>query len=115
MGSKTAVLHRDLHKDPYQIAKADGLFMFLRDGRRIIDATGGAAVSCIGHGDERVKEAIAAQVTQLDYCHSLFFSHNPSERLSRLLIDSTGGDMTHVFIANSGESTEKKRSSGFNS
>ncbi len=75
----SAVLHRDLHNAPHHVLEASGLYFLLSDKRRIIDATGGAAVSCIGHGDERVRDAIAAQVTKLDYCHSLFFSCPSSE------------------------------------
>lgn len=102
MSGRSAVLHRDLHKDPYEVVEASGLYLTLSDGRRIMDASGGAAVSCIGHGDERVRQAIASQVTKLDYCHSLFFSCGPSETLSRALIDSTDGIMARVFIVNSG-------------
>lgn len=100
---KSAVLHRDLHKHPYLVVSASGLYLTLSNGRQIIDASGGAAVSCIGHGDERIGQVIASQVTKLDYCHSLFFSCDPSENLSRALIDSTDGAMARVFIVNSGK------------
>ena len=100
----SAVLHRDLHKKPHQIIEASGLYLTLSDRRRIIDATGGAAVSCIGHGDKRVRDAISTQITKLDYCHSMFFSCPSSEDLARVLIDSTDGAMSRVFIVNSGES-----------
>ena len=98
----SAVLHRDLHKEPEHVEEASGLYLVLFNKKRIIDATGGAAVSCIGHGDERVRDAIAAQLTKLDYCHSLFFSCPSSEALSRLLVDSTDGKMARAFIVNSG-------------
>ena len=103
MNEKSAVLNRDLHKDPYRVVEASGLYLILSDGRRVIDASGGAAVCCIGHGNERVKQAVTFQLTKLDYCHSLFFSCGPSEDLSRALIDSTQGMMARVFIINSGK------------
>ena len=99
---KSAVLYRDLHNDPREAAEASGLYFTLSDGRRIIDASGGAAVCCIGHGDERVKQVVSSQLVKLDYCHSLFFTCGPSEDLSRVLIDSTQGKMARVFIVNSG-------------
>ncbi|KAL9588932.1 MAG: hypothetical protein Q9203_002265 [Teloschistes exilis] len=99
--SKSAVLHRDLHKAPRHVVEASGLYLVLSDKRRIIDASGGAAVSCIGHGDERVRDAMVAQVTELDYCHSLFFSCPSSEALCRWLVDSTEGQMAKAFIVNS--------------
>lgn len=100
---KSAVLHRDLHKAPWHVVEASGLYLVLSDKRRIIDASGGAAVSCIGHGDQRVRDAMAAQITKLDYCHSLFFSCPSSEALSRWLVDSTEGLMAKAFIVNSGK------------
>ena len=103
MDGKTAVLHRNMHKDPYHVAEASGIYLKFSDGRQIIDASGGAAVSCLGHGDDRVRQIIASQVTKLDYCHSLFFSCSPSEELGRALIKSTDGAMAGVFIVNSGQ------------
>ena len=98
----SAVLHRDLHETPKQVVGASGLYLTLSNGRRIIDATGGAAVSCIGHGDQRVRDVISSQIATLDYCHSLCFSCPSSEALARTLIDSTQGAMARVFIVNSG-------------
>ena len=100
MNKTSGVLHRDLHRDPHQVVKASGLYLTLSDGRRSIDASGGAEGSCIGHGNERVQEAISSQIKILDYCHSLFFSYPPSEAPARALIDSTQGKMAKVFIAN---------------
>ena len=102
MEGESAVLHRNLHEKPHEVIEASRLNMRLSDGRWIIDSSGGAAVSCIGHGDERVQKVIASQVLKLDYCHSLFFSCPTSEDLSRVLIESTNGKMAKVFIANSG-------------
>ena len=99
----SCVLHRDLHKQPEQVVSATGLYLNLPDGRRVIDATGGAAVSCIGHGDWRVGNVMASQVTTLDYCTSMFFSCPSSEALARLLVDSTDGKMAKALIVNSGE------------
>ena len=101
--SKSAVLHRDLHKRREEVVEASGIHLILSNGRRIIDATGGAAVSCIGHGDKRVRDVIADQVGRLDYCHSLFFSCPPSEALAKVLIESTSGHMAKAFIVNSGQ------------
>lgn len=98
----SAVLHRDLHAHVPYVSEASGIYLTLSDGRQILDATGGAAVSCIGHGNQRVRDVISSQVQRLDYCHSLFFGQQPSEDLARWLIDSTGGRMSHAFIVNSG-------------
>ena len=50
---KSTVLHRSLHSDPLRVLSAKGNHLHLSNGQSIFDATGGAAVACLGHGDER--------------------------------------------------------------
>lgn len=50
---KSAVLHRTLHHDPHRVIASQGHFLQLSNGQEIFDATGGAAVACLGHGDAR--------------------------------------------------------------
>lgn len=76
--------------------------MFLDNGQKIFDSTGGAAVTCVGHGNEKVKKAIKEQIDTLSYCHTGFFSTQPAEELARFLVDSTGGKMSKLFVVNSG-------------
>ena len=52
----SAVLHRSLHQDPLHVVSAKGHYLQLSNGQKIFDATGGAAVACVGHGDERYDE-----------------------------------------------------------
>jgi len=101
--NKSAVLHRHLHNPPKRVISAKGNYLTLENGRKIFDATGGAAVACIGHGNESVKAAVARQMDQVSYYHSLFFSSSGAENLANVLIDSTGGVMSKVFIVSSGE------------
>ncbi|ETR97929.1 aminotransferase, class III [Trichoderma reesei RUT C-30] len=100
--SCSAVLHRDLKLAPSRVVSSSGLYIQFDNGRRILDATGGAAVSCIGHGDERVIEAITRQAKELDYCHTMFYSCPSAEDLCQQLISSTGGQMARAFIVCSG-------------
>lgn len=102
MASSSAALHRHLHHVPFMAASGQGSYITLEDGRRILDATGGAAVSCLGHGNEEVKEAMIQQINQLSYCHTAFFSIKPFEELAEFLKDSTGGRMSKVYIVGSG-------------
>lgn len=103
MHPSSAVLHRDLHVEPHHIIEASGIYLTLSSGKKIIDATGGAAVSCLGHGNKRVQDAISAQIQKLDYCHSMFFSCDAYEDLAKLLVDSTKGQMAKALIVNSGK------------
>lgn len=51
--ARSSVLHRSLHHDPIRVELAKGNFLHLSNGQKIFDATGGAAVACLGHGNER--------------------------------------------------------------
>lgn len=100
--STSAVLHRSLHHDPHRVVSAKGNHLVLSNGQRIFDATGGAAVSCLGHGNVRIKEAVMRQMDEVAYCHSLFFATAAGEELAKELVESTGGEMSRVFIVSSG-------------
>jgi 4-aminobutyrate aminotransferase-like enzyme len=99
---ESGLMHRDLRHQPLNVVKAQGNWICLSDGRQILDATGGAAVSCLGHGNERVKAAIARQLDQISYCHTMFFSVPAAEELGTELINSTRGKMARAFIVSSG-------------
>jgi adenosylmethionine-8-amino-7-oxononanoate aminotransferase len=99
---KSFMLNRHLHAPPKKVVKATGNYLTLDSGQDILDATGGAAVACLGHGNARVKKAMIAQMDEVSYCHSLFFSCSSGEELAKLLINSTGGRMARAFIVSSG-------------
>jgi adenosylmethionine-8-amino-7-oxononanoate aminotransferase len=101
--STSAVLHRNIHNLPAQVVAAKGLYITLGNGQTILDATGGAAVSCLGHGNERVKQAIQKQMDVVSYCHSLFYRTEVAEELAKELVRGTGGEMTRVYIVSSGK------------
>ncbi|KAH9821960.1 class III aminotransferase like protein [Teratosphaeria destructans] len=98
----SAVFNRSLNHDPLLVVSSKGNSLELSNGQRIFDATGGAAVSCIGHGNERVRQALMSQMGEVGYCHSLFYGTRAAEDLARLLIDTTCGEMARAFIISSG-------------
>ncbi|KAH7115467.1 pyridoxal phosphate-dependent transferase [Dactylonectria estremocensis] len=102
MFRKSAVLHRDLRRDLPVLTKAQGRHCILENGAKILDAAGGAAVACLGHGDPRVKEAISRQLDQVAYCATGFYTTDVCEQLCQHLVDSTRGQMARVYIVNSG-------------
>ncbi len=102
VSSQSALLHRNIKDEPRTVTFARGNYLTLDNGQRIFDATGGAAVACLGHGNKRVKRAVAAQMDEVAYCHSLFFGSRSGEGLARHLIDSTKGRMSKAFIVSSG-------------
>ena len=100
---KSHVLHRSLHNKPHTVVAAQGLYLTLSNGQKILDATGGAAVSCLGHNHPRVKAAIAKQQDTVSYCHSLFFGTQAGEELADELVRGTNGKMARCFIVSSGK------------
>ncbi|CAG8120217.1 unnamed protein product [Penicillium olsonii] len=101
-GIKSSVLHRDTRFIPTKAVGGKGSYIFLEDGTKFLDSTGGAAVSCLGHGNEQVLDIIRQQMDQLSYCHSAFFGTQVSEDLAQLLVDSTGGKLSKLFVVSSG-------------
>ncbi|PLB44578.1 aminotransferase, class III [Aspergillus steynii IBT 23096] len=99
---QSAVLHRDTRFIPKKAIGGKGSYIFLEDGTKFLDSTGGAAVSCLGHGHEKVSQAVTNQIKQLSYCHSAFFGTNVSEELARFLTDSTAGKLSKLYVVSSG-------------
>lgn len=96
------VLHRNLRADPSVAVAGKGLILASADGRQVIDASGGAAVASIGHGDARVIEAITRQAQALSYAHTVFFTCEAAEELAELLVGEAPGGLTHAYFVSSG-------------
>ncbi|PWC28677.1 aspartate aminotransferase family protein [Teichococcus aestuarii] len=96
------ILHRSLRKDPLLAVSGRGLMVQGAEGPPVIDASGGAAVACIGHGDERVVRAITEQARQIAYAHTVFFTCEAAEQLADLLVGEAPGGLTHAYFVSSG-------------
>lgn len=84
------------------VVAADGLYFTLQNGQRVIDSTGGAAVSAIGHGNARVKNAIIKQLNKFTYAHPGYFQNSPSHELADILVKSTDGQLSRACLLGSG-------------
>lgn len=88
-------------------AKGDGVYIVDSTGKRYLDASGGAAVSCLGHSDERVAEAIKAQIDKIAFAHTGFFTSEPAEELADLLVEHAPQGLERVYLVSGGsEATE---------
>jgi adenosylmethionine-8-amino-7-oxononanoate aminotransferase len=72
------------------------------DGRRYFDASGGAAVSCLGHGHPDVLAAMRRQLDALAYAHTGFFTTEAAERLADRLIEDAPPGLSHVYLVSGG-------------
>lgn len=98
----THVFHRNPRSKLPMAVAGEGMALIDQDGKRYIDASGGAAVSCLGHGHPRVIEAIRKQVGELAYAHTSFFTTAPAEELATMLADTAPGSLNHVYFLSGG-------------
>jgi adenosylmethionine-8-amino-7-oxononanoate aminotransferase len=96
------VFHRDARIEPPVAVGGEGPYLIDREGRRYIDASGGAAVSCLGHGHRAVIDAMKAQADNLAYAHTAFFSSEPAEALADFLIQASGKAFERVYFVSGG-------------
>jgi adenosylmethionine-8-amino-7-oxononanoate aminotransferase len=90
-------------KHAYPIAvRGEGALIIDRDGNRYLDASGGAAVSCLGHDHPRVIAAIKAQVETLAYAHTSFFTTEAAEALADHLIERAPDGIERVYYVSGG-------------
>ncbi|WP_426443389.1 aspartate aminotransferase family protein [Bradyrhizobium genosp. P] len=99
---KSRVMHRSLRETPPKAIGGDGVWLIAEDGRRILDSSGGAAVSCLGHQHPRVLAAIAKQASTLAYAHTGFFSSEPAEELAERLVGHEPGGLGYVYFVSGG-------------
>ena len=76
------VFHRSATQIPVAAETGDGCYVIDANGKRYLDASGGAAVSCLGHSHAQVIAAIKAQLDELPYAHTGFFTSPPAEELA---------------------------------
>ena len=87
--------------------RGEGVYLYDSAGREYIDASGGAAVSCLGHGHPDVLAAMRAQLDKLAYAHTSFFTTEVAETLAERLVDSAPAGISHAyFVCDGSEAIE---------
>jgi adenosylmethionine-8-amino-7-oxononanoate aminotransferase len=98
----TKILHRQIHASLPVAVGGQGVHLLDADGRSYIDASGGAAVSCLGHGHPDVTVALHAQADRLAYAHTSFFTNEPAERLAEMLVAGAPQGISHAYFVSGG-------------
>ena len=91
-----------LDPPPLRVARAEGAYLYLDDGRRIIDAISSWWVSIHGHCHPAIMAAIAEQTQKLDHVLLAGFSHGPIEELCARLGKVLPGGLDHIFFSDNG-------------
>lgn len=98
----THVFHRHLHHTPPVAVGGRGAWLTDAEGRNYLDASGGAAVSCLGHSHPAVLAAMHAQIDGLAYAHTSFFTTRVAEELADQLIRTAPEGMSHAYFVSGG-------------
>jgi adenosylmethionine-8-amino-7-oxononanoate aminotransferase len=96
------ILHRQIHSALPTAVGGKGIELFDASGRSYIDASGGAAVSCLGHGHPDITAALHMQADKLAYAHTSFFTTEPAEALADRLIEEAPEGLSHVYFVSGG-------------
>lgn len=96
------VFPRQITNPPIKAVSSDGCYIIDENGKQYFDGSGGAAVSCLGHGDPDVIKAIQDQTSKMAFAHTGFFSSDPAEELAELLIDNAPGELDRVYFVSGG-------------
>ncbi len=96
------VFPRSARVSPPVAVSGSGCYIYDADGKAYLDGSGGAAVSCLGHDDRAVREAIKAQIDKLAFAHTGFFSSEPAEALADLLIANAPAGLDRVYFVSGG-------------
>jgi len=96
------VFPRHANANPPTANGGDGCYIIDQNGKRYLDGSGGAAVSCLGHGDAEVTAAIKAQLDRIAFAHTGFFTSEPAEALADLLIANAPDGIDKVYFVSGG-------------
>src|SRR5579859_2946001 len=104
--SPSSVLYRSLRESPMLATSATDQFVTNQSNHKVIDAIGGAAVTCIGHGDPRVITAITKQLRTVDWVNSAFYTTSAAEELATLILRDQSTLTRALFLGSGSEAME---------
>ena len=99
---QSAVFHRQPQQTLPVAARGEGPYIIDGEGRRYLDASGGAAVSCLGHSHPAVIQAIKDQLDRIPFAHTAFFTTEVSERLAAHLAARAPAGLGKVYFVSGG-------------
>ncbi len=96
------IFHRNLKQPLPKAVTGDGVYLIDQNGKQYLDASSGAAVSCLGHNNQFVIDAIKSQLDNLAYAHTGFFTTEVAEQLADLLISRGTHGLSKVYFLSGG-------------
>ena len=102
MSMSNHIFGRTAKADMPIAVRGDGCYIIDIDGKRYLDGSGGAAVSCLGHSNQEVRDAMIRQVNQLEFAHTGFFTSEAAESLADKLISHAPEGLDRVYLVSGG-------------
>ena len=96
------IFQRHCHANLPVAARGEGVYIFDQMGKSYLDASGGAAVSCLGHSHPVIEAALHQQIDELAYAHTGFFTTEAAQNLADKLVASAPGQLEHVYFVSGG-------------
>ena len=96
------VLHRTINHQYPTAVSGRGIYIRDAQGKEYLDASGGAAVSCLGHGHPDIIKAMREQLDQLEYAHTSFFTTQAAEELADEIAAHAPPGIGHASFVSSG-------------
>jgi len=100
--AETALFHRDLAHDYPVISRGEGIYLYDEAGKRYFDGIAGASNVTLGHGRQRLADAMAEQAARLAYCFSVHFTNRPAIDYAQRLSTIAPGDLNYVYLVSGG-------------
>ncbi|MFK8079621.1 MAG: aspartate aminotransferase family protein [Granulosicoccus sp.] len=84
------------------VASGQGVYLYDTQGKQYFDGSGGAAVSCLGHGDPDVTQAIKDQLDNVAFAHTSFLTSQPAEDLADKLVQLAPSGIDRAYFVSGG-------------
>ncbi|MCP4971503.1 MAG: aspartate aminotransferase family protein [Arcobacter sp.] len=96
------ILQRDLKANLPVAVRGEGIYIYDENGKKYFDGSSGAAVSCLGHSNQKVKDAIIKQLSSIPYSHTSFLTSKPTEKFAKMLINRAPDNFEKVYFLSGG-------------
>lgn len=98
----THIFPRHTKLNPPIAERGEGVYLIDKAGKKYLDGSGGAAVSCLGHSDPDVLDAMRTQMKKLSFAHTGFLTSEPAESLADRLIAHAPEGIERVYLVSGG-------------
>src|SRR6185295_9579049 len=94
--------NRQFKQAPRLLSRAEGMHYWTPEGRQILDGAAGLWCVNAGHGRKAITDAVTRQLATMDFAPTFQMGHPLAFEFASRLIETTPGDLDHVFFTNSG-------------